>query len=59
MSKKLAMNVYVNGTAYEAGSTPPKDVADQITNPKAWGADESDDSPKAPAKKAVASKSGE
>lgn len=35
--KKLAGNVYVNGTLYEAGSTPPADVADQITNPKLWG----------------------
>ena len=34
--RKLASNVWVGGTLYEAGSTPPKEVADQISNPKAW-----------------------
>lgn len=32
----LAAFVYVDGTGYPAGSTPPDDVAEQITNPKAW-----------------------
>lgn len=34
--KKLARNVYVGGNVYAAGSTPPKEIADQITNEKAW-----------------------
>lgn len=38
--KKLAANVWVNGEFHEAGSTPPKEVADQIANPKAWNAPE-------------------
>lgn len=37
--RKLAANVYVGDQFHEAGSTPPKEVADQITNPKAWGAE--------------------
>ncbi|MDR6861969.1 hypothetical protein [Phycicoccus sp. 3266] len=41
--KALAANVWVDGTLYEAGSTPPKDVADEITNPKAWGESDSSD----------------
>lgn len=39
MSKKLAKNVIVDGVLYGAGTVPPKDVADEITNPKAWDAD--------------------
>lgn len=35
--RELAANVYVGGDFYAAGSTPPKEVADQIDNPKAWG----------------------
>lgn len=35
-SKKLARNVAVGGVMYPAGSTPDKEIADQITNPKAW-----------------------
>jgi hypothetical protein len=35
--KKLAANVWVDGVLYLADSSPEKDVADQITNPKAWG----------------------
>lgn len=34
--KKLYANVYVGDKMYEAGSTPSKDIADQITNEKAW-----------------------
>lgn len=34
--RKLAANVWVGGVFYASGSTPEKDVADQITNPKAW-----------------------
>lgn len=41
--RKLAANVYVDGQLHEAGSTPPKEVADRIDNPKAWGDDESSD----------------
>jgi hypothetical protein len=42
-SKTLARNVIVGGTLYAAGDTPPKDVADQITNPNAWAGDEDSD----------------
>jgi hypothetical protein len=42
-SRKLARNVIIGGTLYAAGETPPKDVADQITNPNAWGGDEDSD----------------
>jgi hypothetical protein len=38
--KKLARNVNINGTTYLAGESVPKDIADQITNEKAWQADE-------------------
>lgn len=38
--RKLAANVHVGGRFFEAGSTPEKEFADQITNPKAWGEDE-------------------
>ena len=46
MSRKLAANVWVGEEFFAAGSTPPKDVAEQITNPKAWGdsADAGDES---------------
>lgn len=37
--KKLARNVTVGDKTYEAGSSVPKDVADQINNPKAWEKD--------------------
>lgn len=37
MARKLAVNVTVGDTTYEAGTTPPAEVAEQITNPKAWG----------------------
>lgn len=43
MGKQLAQNVNLDGVLYQAGTTPPKDIAEQITNPKAWGSDESDD----------------
>lgn len=46
MARKLAKNVYVGETLYMAGSTPPKEDADQITNPAAWG----DDAPEADGK---------
>lgn len=36
MARKLAANVYVGETLYKAGTSPEKDIADQITNPKAW-----------------------
>ena len=39
MARKLAKNVFVGETFYAAGSTPPKEDADQITNPAAWGDD--------------------
>jgi hypothetical protein len=44
--RKLASNVWVGGELYEAGSAPPKEVADQITNPKAWGDEGKQESPK-------------
>lgn len=37
--KKLARNTTVAGRTYLAGSVPPDDVADLITNPKAWEAE--------------------
>lgn len=41
MPKQLAMNVTVGDQTYEAGSTPPPEIAEQITNPRAWaGPDE-------------------
>lgn len=50
MARQLAKNVYVGETLYRAGSTPPKDVAEQITNPAAWGdTDAKADSAPAPA----------
>lgn len=61
MSKRLAVNVTVGRETYPAGSTVPKEIADQIDNPKAWDdepeADESSSVKKAPAKKAAPSKS--
>lgn len=41
--KALASNVYVGGDLYEAGSTPSKEIADQITNPNAWTESASED----------------
>lgn len=43
--KKLAGYVHVNGQAYGPEDDLPKDVAEQVTNPKAWAssADDSDD----------------
>lgn len=35
--KKLAANVWVGGQLFMAGSSPDKEFADQITNPRAWG----------------------
>lgn len=43
MGKQLAANVNLDGVLYEAGSTPPADIAEQITNPKAWGDSDSGD----------------
>lgn len=37
MARKLAANVYVDGVLHLAGSSPDKDAAEKITNPKAWG----------------------
>lgn len=44
--RKLAANVWVGDPAvlYEAGSTPPKEHAELITNPKAWDDSDSADS---------------
>ena len=33
----LASNVYVDGVLYPAGEDVPAEVADKVTNPKAWG----------------------
>lgn len=35
--RKLAVNTTIAGATYEAGSVPPADVAEQITNPACWG----------------------
>lgn len=40
----LAATVHVNGEVYAAGTTPPADVAELITNPKAWADKKSVDS---------------
>jgi hypothetical protein len=37
MARRLAANVWVGDQFFEAGSVPPKEIAEQITNPKAWG----------------------
>lgn len=47
MARELSANVYVDGVLYgPAGESPPKDVAERITNPKAWAGtvDADDDS---------------
>lgn len=50
MGKKLAKDVHVGGAVYKAGAEVPGDVAELITNPKAWADDQDDDSgPKKPA----------
>jgi hypothetical protein len=36
VSRRLASDVYVGGVRWPAGSTPPPEVANAITNPKAW-----------------------
>jgi len=40
MTRKLVRNVQVDGVWYRPGDTPPADVAERITNPKAWAGDE-------------------
>jgi len=55
-SRALAVNVTVGAETYPAGSVPPRDVAAQITNPKAWGADVDDSQPESPAPVAPAKK---
>ena len=35
--KVLVANVQVGNELFLAGSTTPKDIADQITNPNCWG----------------------
>lgn len=45
--RKLKANVWVAGDLYEAGSTPSKEIADQISNPKAWDESEKSDKPAA------------
>ncbi|HEY1176481.1 MAG TPA: hypothetical protein VGF17_10010 [Phytomonospora sp.] len=49
MAKSLTANVYVDGVLYEAGSTPPANVAEQITNEKAWDDSDADSAPEPPA----------
>ena len=51
--RELVATVHVNGKVYAPGDDIPADVADQITNPKAWGEAPAED--KAPARKRVAS----
>ena len=43
--------VYVDGVAYGPDNEPPADVAEQITNPKAWGEEPEAESKKAASKK--------
>jgi hypothetical protein len=40
MGKKLARYVNVDGATYGPDDDVPADIAEQITNPKAWEADE-------------------
>jgi hypothetical protein len=42
VSRRLKASVVVGSVVHEAGSEPPDDVADQITNPDAWE-DQADD----------------
>lgn len=51
-TRKLKANVWVGGKLYAADSTPPKDVADQITNPAAWGEETEAEKPKSTRKAA-------
>lgn len=39
MARKLANTVIVGGVTYAAGSTPPAEVTEKITNPYAWADD--------------------
>lgn len=39
MPRTLAATVIVGEVSYLAGTVPPDDVAAQITNPAAWGAE--------------------
>lgn len=48
MARTLAANVYVGETLYRAGTSPEKEIAEQITNPKAWGETEDAAEPAAP-----------
>lgn len=43
MARTLAAFVYVGGRAFEPGSTPPEEFADQITNPNAWTESDTDE----------------
>lgn len=50
MGRALKAGVFVDGSFHPAGSEPPKAVAEQITNPKAWGKSVKDDpAPSTPA----------
>lgn len=40
--RKLVTYVHVNGQVYGPDSDVPADVAERITNPKAWGEQEAD-----------------
>jgi hypothetical protein len=51
--RKLATTVHVGGQVFEAGSTPPKEFADLITNPKAWGDEPDSGSSSTPAKRSA------
>lgn len=42
MQRRLAMTVFVEGERYDAGSTPPAEVAEKITSPYAWEATDDD-----------------
>lgn len=48
MAKKLAVAVHVHQedgsvVVYQAGDTPPADDSKRITNPAAWGEDDSEE----------------
>lgn len=57
--RELAVSTAVGGVVYEAGTVPPPEVAEQITNPACWGDapepdDATDDEPSKPAAKKAA-----
>ena len=55
-ARTLAAYVYVEGQVYGPGSDVPAEIAEKITNPKAWGETPAPEAHKAPARKQASSK---